>query len=131
MTVKVRDKTRRLRPGMFTRVNIVYDVHEDTLLLPKDAILSEDIESSVFVLKQQPEAEAEGENKPEAAANSETESEPEKPFETWTAYKQSVEIGYINSSHVEILSGVLLGDVVVTTGINSLKDGAKVKVVGK
>ena len=131
VTVKVRDKTRRLRPGMFTRVNIVYDVHEDTLLLPKDAILSEDIESSVFVLKQQPEAEAEGENKPEAAANSETESEPEKPFETWTAYKQSVEIGYINSSHVEILSGVLLGDVVVTTGINSLKDGAKVKVVGK
>lgn len=131
VTVEFRDKTRRLKPGMFTRVNIVYDVHEDTLLLPKDAILSEDIESSVFILKQEPEAETEGENKPETSSNSETEPEPEKPIETWMAYKQSVEIGYINSSHVEILSGVSLGDVVVTTGISSLKDGAKVKVVGR
>jgi len=45
--------------------------------------------------------------------------------------KQEITIGYINSTHVEILSGVKLGDVVVTTGLRSLKDGATVKVVEK
>ena len=131
VTVGVRDKTRKLRPGMFTRVNIVYDVHENTFLLPKDAILTEDIESSVFIVEEKVES------KPEEADNSKTKTEPgdgaepEKPARSLVVSKQTVTIGYINSTHVEILSGVKIGDTVVTTGLNSLKDGAKVRIVDK
>lgn len=152
VTVAVTDKTRKLKPGMFTRVNIAYDMHENTLLLPKDAILTEDSESTVFIVTEKIEdkseeegdpekrentekteqaATEEGEEKPEAGSNSETNSEPKEPVKYLVASKQEITTGYINSTHVEILSGVELGDVVVTTGLSSLKDGAKVKVVEK
>ena len=152
VTVGVRDKTRKLKPGMFTRVNIVYDMHENTLLLPKDAILTEDSESTVFIVKEKVEdkseneekgekteeiaktektEKAEEEKKPEAETNSGSDSEPKEPVKSLVVSKQEITIGYINSTHVEILSGVKLGDVVVTTGLSSLKDGATVKVVEK
>jgi RND family efflux transporter MFP subunit len=152
VTVAVTDKTRKLKPGMFTRVNIVYDMHENTLLLPKDAILTEDSESTVFIVTEKVEDKSENEEKgekteeiaktektekteeeekPGTETNSETDSEPKEPVKSLVVTKQEITIGYINSSHVEILSGVKLGDVVVTTGLSSLKDGAKVKVVEK
>jgi len=152
VTVGVTDKTRKLKPGMFTRVNIVYDMHENTLLLPKDAILTEDSESTVFIVTEKVEDKSENEEKgekteetaktektekadeeekPGTKTNSETDSEPKEPDKFLVATKQEITIGYINSTHVEILSGVKLGDVVVTTGLSSLKDGAKVKVVEK
>ena len=155
VTVAVTDKTRKLKPGMFTRVNIVYDMHENTLLLPKDAILTEDSESTVFIVTEKVEEKSENEEKgekteeaakiekaekaaaeaeeekPEVESNSETDSEPKEPVKYLVASKQEVTIGYINSTHVEILSGVQFGDVVVTTGLSTLKDGAKVKVVEK
>jgi len=99
VTVEVKDKTRRLKPGMFTRVNIVYDKHENTLLVPKDAVLSEDSETTVFVVKKD------------------------------KVVKSKVEVGYENSTHVEIVSGINTGDIVVTTGLSSLKDGSKIRVV--
>ncbi len=152
VTVAVMDKTRKLKPGMFTRVNIVYDMHENTLLLPKDAILTEDSESAVFIVtekieEESEEAEREGDaeetgkaekaekkeegQKPEDESNSETNSEPKEPVKYLVVTKQVITTGYINSTHVEILSGVELGDFVVTTGLSSLKDGVKVKVVEK
>lgn len=99
VTVEVNDKTRKLKPGMFTRVQIIYDTHENTLLVSKNAILSEDTETWVFVVNDD------------------------------TATKKEVKIGYNNSTHVEILSGLNVGDIIVTTGLSSLKDGSKIKVV--
>jgi len=131
VTVGVSDKTRKLKPGMFTRVNIVYDMHEDTLLVPKDAILTEDIETAVFVVKEKVEDQSDNKENSEPAAQSDTDSAPEESAKSLIVSKQNVTTGYINSTHVEILSGVKLGDIVVTTGLSSLKDGAKVKVVEK
>lgn len=99
VTVGIRDKTRRLKPGMFTRVKIVYDSHENTLLVPKDAVLTEDSEAWAFLVSD------------------------------GAVTKTEVSVGYSNSTHVEILSGLSLGDTIVTTGLGSLKDGSKVKVV--
>lgn len=99
VTVEVNDKTRKLKPGMFTRVKIIYDTHENTLLVSKNAILSEDTETWAFVVNDD------------------------------TATKKEVKIGYSNSTHVEILSGLNVGDIIVTTGLSSLKDGSKIKVV--
>lgn len=99
VTVEVNDRTRTLKPGMFSRVQIVYDTHENAALVPKDAILTEDTEAWVF------------------AVNSDS------------VTKKKVQTGYSNSTHVEVLSGLNVGDVVVTTGLGSLKDGSKIKVV--
>jgi membrane fusion protein (multidrug efflux system) len=99
VTVEVNDRTRKLKPGMFARVRIVHDTHENVLLVPKDAVLSEDSETWVFLVND------------------------------GTVTKTEVRIGYINTTHMEVTSGLSLGDTVVTTGLGSLKDGAKIKVV--
>lgn len=99
VTVEVRDHALRLKPGMFARVNIVHDVHINTMLVPKDAIIAEDRESCVFVVRDS------------------------------TAYRMTVETGYVNSSHIEVLSGLAEGDTVVTMGKGGLKDSSRVEVV--
>jgi membrane fusion protein (multidrug efflux system) len=99
VTVEVRDRSRSLKPGMFARVNIVHDVHTDAMLVPKDAIIAEDRKSCVFVVRDS------------------------------TAYRRTVETGYVNSSHIEVLSGVEAGDTVVTIGKGGLKDSSRVEMV--
>jgi len=99
VTVEVDDPTRRLRPGMFTRVQIVYDTHENASLVPKNAILTEDTETWAFVIND------------------------------GVVTKTRIETGFSNSTHVEVSSGLSVGDTVVTTGLNSLKDGSKIKVL--
>jgi membrane fusion protein (multidrug efflux system) len=101
VTVEVRDRTKKLKPGMFARINIIHDVHSNAVLVSKDAVITEDRESSVFVVRDS------------------------------TAYKQIVETGYVNSSHIEILDGLTEGDTVVTTGKGSLKDSTKVELVSQ
>ena len=95
----VQNPDGRILPGMFARVQVVYDTHENALLVPKSAILSEDTETWAFVI-----------------ANG-------------TVNKKSVSVGYTNSTHVEVVSGLSLDDIIVTTGLNSLKDGSKIKVI--
>lgn len=99
VTVEVHDTTRQLRPGMFARLRIIYNVHSGVVMAPKDAIMSEDRESAVFVVRDS------------------------------VAYRQFIEIGYTNSTHVEVLGGLQSGDTVVTTGKGSLKDSTKVEIV--
>jgi len=99
VTVMVTDPGTQLKPGMFARVRIVHDIHNETLLLPKDAILSEGNESVVFLVKNQ------------------------------RVLRKVIETGYINTTHIEVLSGVNEGDTVVQTGIGALKDGSKVEIL--
>jgi len=99
VTIEVRDQSRQLKPGMFARINIIYDVHSNTVLVPKDAIMAEDKESSVFVVRDS------------------------------VAYRQKIVTGYVNTTHVEVLDGILPGEIVVTTGKSSLKDSSKVELV--
>ncbi len=99
VTIETHDPSRRLRPGMFARLRIIHDVHENVMLAPKDAIISEDRISSVFVVRDS------------------------------TAYRQEIELGYTNTIHVEVLAGLQPGDTIVTTGKGSLKDSCKVHIV--
>ena len=99
VTVEVRDRSRQLKPGMFGRVRIVYDTREDVLLVPKEAILAEDDESAVYVIRDT------------------------------MSFRQLVETGYSDDAHMEVLSGIETGDVVITTGQNNLRDSTKVEII--
>ena len=100
VTVAVADPSRRLKPGMFGRVDVVYDIRKNTLLIPRGAVLQEDAESSVFVVKD------------------------------GVAQRRTVSTGYANDGNIEVVSGLKVGEVVVTVGQTSLKDGAKVNRIG-
>jgi len=84
---------------MFARINIVNDVHTSTVLAPRDAIMEEDKRTSVFVVRDS------------------------------TVFKQDIVTGYVNSIYIEVLSGLTVGDTVVTLGKGSLRDSARVEFV--
>jgi membrane fusion protein, multidrug efflux system len=99
VTVAVTDPRGTLKPGMFSRVRIVHDVRNDILLLPKDAVLNEGDESVVFLVKDN------------------------------VVHRKTIGTGYVNTTCLEIRSGLDLGDTVVRTGISGLKDGSKVEIL--
>ena len=99
ITMEVPDPSDRLKPGMFGRFNIVWDARQDTLLVPRVAVLDEETERSVFVV--------EGDQ----------------------AHRRSVRLGYPKGDRIEVLEGLTGEEQIVIIGQTGLKDGAKVEVI--
>lgn len=98
--VEVPDPSRRLKPGMFARVNIVYERRQDALQLPRSAILDTDGGQSVFVVTG---------NKAE---------------------QRAIQTGLSNGGWIEVTAGLKGGEQIVTVGQAGLKTGTPVKIVG-
>ena len=99
VTVAVQDQSDQLKPGMFGRVKVVYDVHKQTMLIPKQAVIEQDSEQSVYVVNEN------------------------------IALKKMINTGYVNGSNIEVTGGLDLNDRVVTIGQSSLQDSSLVEVI--
>jgi len=99
VTVEVLDESLRLQPGMFVEVRIAIGKKENTLVIPRKAILFKQNKTYVFVLNQ----------------NSVTQRE--------------VTLGLTEEDEVEVTSGLDDGEILVIVGVESLKDGQRVDVV--
>jgi len=93
------DGANKLRPGMFGRVEIVYDQRADVLTLPRTALLEDEGESAVYVVR----------NK--------------------KAVRVPVQLGYLDGEVAEVRSGVKEGDQVITAGKVAVRDGTEVEVI--
>lgn len=99
ITVEISDEERRIKPGMFARLSIVYDRHENALQVPRSAIVEDAGESSVFVV------------------------------EEGIAKRRFVETGFSEKGMIEITSGLDDNDDVITVGQVGLKADASVTVI--
>ena len=99
VTVEVVDETRRLRPGMFGRVDVVYDSHANALQIPRSAIVEDAGESIVYVV------------------------------EEGTAHRRVIETGYTSKGRIEVVDGLVDSDRFVLVGQAGLKAGSKVAVI--
>lgn len=99
VTVFVDETKDILRPGMFGRVKIVYDTRENTRMIAKSAVMSEDLAQSVYVIQDS------------------------------LAFKKQIQTGYNNGLNVEVVNGLQDGDIVVTIGQSSLQDSSKVNII--
>ena len=99
ITIEIRDEERRIKPGMFGRMSIVYDRHENVLQLPRSAIVEDRGEQTVFVV------------------------------EDGKAVRRTVETGYGQDGFVEITTGIEETDEVITVGQVGLKPDAEVTVI--
>ena len=99
ITIEISDSERRIKPGMFGRISVVYDQHVNVLQIPRGAILEEYGESVVFVV------------------------------EDGKAVRKVVQTGYSEGGLVEISEGIADEDLVVTVGQVGLKEGAAVTVI--
>ncbi|MBT8060245.1 MAG: efflux RND transporter periplasmic adaptor subunit [Gammaproteobacteria bacterium] len=100
VTAEIRDHADKLKPGLFGRVEILYDLHEDVPVIPRSAVVTEDERSHVFVVHE------------------------------GNASRRIVNLGYERGGRVEVLNGLAAGEIVVTAGKGSLSDGARVEVIG-
>ncbi len=101
ITVEIVDKTRRIKPGMFGRIGVIYDVHENALQIPRSAIIEDQGAASVFVI--------DGDR----------------------ATRRPVSTGFSNRGMVEITNGLQDGEQVVTVGQASLKQDSRVTVINR
>ncbi|REL32958.1 efflux RND transporter periplasmic adaptor subunit [Rhodohalobacter sp. SW132] len=98
-TVYIDETRNMLRPGMFSRVRIVYDTRQNSRLIPRSAIISEDLNKSVFVVRDS------------------------------LVFKRSIQTGYTNGQSVEVIDGLEDNEIVVTIGQGSLQDSTKVNII--
>lgn len=99
VTIEIRDAEQRVKPGMFGRMSIIYDQHENALQLPRNAVIERGGEQSIFVV------------------------------EDGIAVRKLVETGFSHGGMLEITSGLDDSDKVITVGHIGLKDKSKVEVI--
>ncbi len=101
-TIKVTldvDGSGQLRPGMFARVFLETDTHEEAVVIPKAALSLESLGDAVFVL------------------------------DGGVARRRDVVLGFEEGESVEVLSGVAVGEEVIVVGQDGLADGTQVQVL--
>ncbi|MBY6226448.1 efflux RND transporter periplasmic adaptor subunit [Ferrimonas balearica] len=99
ITLSIDNQQGELKAGMLSRARLRFDTHHDTLVVPRMALLRQDLGHSVFVI------------------------------EEGQARSQAVQVGFQDGERVEILQGLQAGQQVVVRGQHQLKDDAEVEVI--
>lgn len=99
VTVEVTDESLRLTPGMFVEVQIAIGAKENVVTIPRKAILYKQNKTYVFVMNRN------------------------------QVSQREIELGLTEEDFVEVTSGLNEGEVIVTVGVEGLKDGQRVDVV--
>jgi membrane fusion protein (multidrug efflux system) len=89
-----------LRPGMFGRIEVIFDQRQNILTVPRVALLEDEGETAVYVVRGNKSA------------------------------RVPVKLGYTTGEFAEILSGLKEGDRVITAGKVAVRDGTEVQVLG-
>lgn len=99
VTVEVYDETLRLKPGMFVEVRIVIGQKENVLVIPRKAVLYKQNKTYAFILN--------GDR----------------------VIQREIVLGLTEEDDVEVSDGLIEGDIIVTVGVDGLKDGQRVDVI--
>jgi RND family efflux transporter MFP subunit len=95
--IEVPNPKMMLKAEMFARVELDLGTRHNTLLIPREALVSHDQQRGVFKLQDE------------------------------TARFQPVDAGIIQGGEVEVISGLKEGEAVITLGVNLVKNGDKVR----
>ena len=98
-SLEVNDPKGDLKPGMFSRVGIVFERRAEALTIPRIALLDTDGSSNIFIVK------------------------------SGKAEQRAIKTGLSNAGKVEVTEGLTGAEQVVVVGQNGLKNGNPVRVV--
>ncbi|GLP94873.1 efflux RND transporter periplasmic adaptor subunit [Paraferrimonas sedimenticola] len=101
VTLAVPNQSHELKAGMFARVQLKYDTHEQVITVPVNSLVNQDNGKAIFVL-----------------------GEDGKQVE-----RRQVQTGYRENNRIEIVDGLSLDDQIIVRGQHNLKDAAKVEVI--
>ncbi len=95
-TVIINNERGDLAPGMFGRFSVAYEKHPNALVIPLNALLDEDEETTVYVVQ------------------------------NGAVVRRAIEIGIEEDGRIEVLGGLQDDDQIVVIGHSGLRDGSKV-----
>ena len=114
--IEVANGDFRLKPGMYSRVQLTISIRNDAITIPRNALVDMQGKSGVFV--------AEAAAAPEGTRGSAGGGS--QAASAMTAKFVPVEIGIRDGEHIEVTTGLSDGARVITTGASALKDGDRV-----
>ncbi len=129
VTCEFHDTTGILRPGMFGRIEIVYDHRESALTVPRSAVVEEDGETSVFVVERAVIAAATATATKDALGKTQAKVTSTPAAEGFVAHRRLVKLGYLDTDRAEIREGIEDGARVITVGRNAVRDGTAVQIL--
>ncbi|KAA3613307.1 MAG: efflux RND transporter periplasmic adaptor subunit [Calditrichaeota bacterium] len=100
VTIDIDGAQKWLKPGMFASIYITTEKHENTLLIPKKAILLESETEQVYLMQE------------------------------GRAHKVALKVGFSSGDVIEVLQGLEEGQHVVTIGQDGLREGLPIKIAG-
>ncbi len=96
--IEIDNKDRKLRPGMLAYLSVVRRTYEDAVVAPRDAVLDDIANKSVFVVN------------------------------NGVARRRAVELGPVRGARALVTAGLNVGDELIVLGHNQVVDGQKVKI---
>jgi RND family efflux transporter MFP subunit len=99
VTLSVPNQKATLKAGMFTRVELRYDTHNDVITVPYNALVNQDNEFALYVI------------------------------DGTSANRRTVTLGYREADTVEVVAGIEPGEQIVIRGHQNLKDQSLVEVI--
>lgn len=97
--VAVDNSSGKLRPGLFSRLDVAYDNVAAAILIPKAALLSGERDTSVYVVRDS------------------------------KVQRVAIKLGYESGNNVQVLHGLSPGADVVVAGQSALSEGSEVQVL--
>lgn len=132
VTCEFRDKSGRLKSGMFGRLKVIYAEHENVPTIPRSALIEEDGETAVFIVVAGSSVEVkDGKLTATAVAEAKKSADGKVKVTTpaWVAKRHVIKVGYGDPNYVEVLEGLNDGDRVITLGRSAVRDGTAVQVL--
>ena len=99
ITIQYQDPRNILLPGMYVRVKLITDTHEDAILVPKSAVIYDENRLYVFAVR------------------------------NGVAKRILLAPGYEDTEYIECVEGLEVGEPIVVVGQTGLKDGTRVRIV--
>lgn len=104
----IANKEEKLRPGMFTKISIDFGTPRKVLIIPTSSVAYAPYGDSVFVVG--------------------TAKDPDGTERQTAAKKKVVQLGERRGDYVEVLSGVQVGEKIVSTGAFKVRDGGDLSI---
>lgn len=145
--INIEEGQKVLRPGQFVKAQVEVDRHENTIVLPKEAVVYEDGAPIAYVVMDAPPESSkknddltDENDAPEGERNvDETDDENDQENKegkkekglrankpTYVANRRELTVGFSDARIVEVTEGVSVGEQVITIGNHTLEDNSPI-----
>jgi membrane fusion protein, multidrug efflux system len=135
--INIQEGQTILRPGQFVKAQVEVDRHENTIVLPKEAVVYEDGAPVAYVVIDAPSQDNEkpitnddaddiNEDINEDSDGYEKEKNVRANKPKYVANRRELTVGYSDSRIIEVTDGIEIGEQVITIGNHTLEDNSPI-----